>query len=97
MVTPRLQPLSSTRSVPGSFRNETLHPDQLARVQNNISQALEAVRFDRGSYEFTIRLGCLAVKGSGLQNCQPGTEWPLTGFQKLIDSGTRLECDVRRW
>lgn len=80
---------------PGSFRNETLHPDQLARIQHRVERALETTRFHRGSYDLSIRLGALALKG--LKAEEIGKRYPVPSFQRSIDSGGVVECQVNKW
>lgn len=79
----------------GSFRKETLHPDQLHKIQCGIGNALNAVRFDQGSYDFTICFGCLTL--SGMKDNEIGNEYSLSTFWNTINTSAVIECHVKKW
>jgi hypothetical protein len=77
----------------GSFRQETMHPEKLATVEQAIERALETIRFDTGSYDFAIRFGCLCL--SGLENSEAGKVYPLRSFKKGIEG--KVSCVMKKW
>lgn len=60
VVVPRLLP-SPMMDPPGSFREDGLHDTQLVEIRDPIKRALEVVRHKKGSYDFAVRLGCIAL------------------------------------
>lgn len=60
IVVPRLLP-SPMMDRPGNFRGDGLHELQLVDIRDYIKQALEAVSYKKGSYDFIVRLGCVAL------------------------------------
>ncbi|KAF2002946.1 hypothetical protein P154DRAFT_487968 [Amniculicola lignicola CBS 123094] len=93
-VVPRLI-YSPVMNEPGSFRKDGLHHAQIRVIREAIRRSLEKVRFEKGSYEFSIRFGCLALKG--LPEEEMGKAYPLTSFRKATDSGSAVECHVTKW
>ncbi|CAO2650383.1 Nn.00g016750.m01.CDS01 [Neocucurbitaria sp. VM-36] len=94
MIVPRLRP-SPMMYTSGSFRREGLHSTQLAMIQHAIQQALEAVRSKKGSYDFAVRLGCLALDSQKMPDDQVGKTFQTAEFLKAIDS--RVDLVVKKW
>ena len=80
---------------PGTFREDPLDDTQFAKVQREIKCALEAIQYERGSYDFTVRLGSLAVKG--MKDGDIGKQYPIPSFLKGVNSGTNVSCMVNKW
>jgi hypothetical protein len=94
-TSPRLLPSQDLMGdLPGSFRHGTINPDQLAKVQYGVHCAIEAARFEQGSYDFTVRFGALVLKGMKEEDI--GKKYPLTSFCKGID-GTLVQCHINNW
>ncbi|KAF1840783.1 uncharacterized protein K460DRAFT_321268, partial [Cucurbitaria berberidis CBS 394.84] len=93
-IVPRLLP-SPMMDSPGCFRGEGLHSTQLARIQNAIQQALEDARCKRGSYDFAVRLGCLALGSQKIPDDQVGRTFQQEEFLRAVDS--RIDLMVKRW
>ena len=93
-IIPRLRP-SPMMYKPGGFRREGLHSTQLAMIQHAIQQALEAVRSKKGSYDFAVRLGCLALGSQKMPDDQVGKTFQTAEFLRAIDS--RVDLMVKKW
>ena len=93
-VVPRLLP-SPIMFEPGSFRQDVLHPKQLFPIEQAIEAALHAVRYDRGSFDFAIRLGCLVLNAKQMPETEIGQRYSKDRFMKSING--RVECDVKKW
>ncbi|KAF9696079.1 hypothetical protein EKO04_006091 [Ascochyta lentis] len=93
-VVPRLLP-SAIMDQPGSFREDGLHDTQLATIQTSVKRALEAVSYKKGSYEFLVRLGCIALDSKKMREDQIGQ---IHGKEKLIKSinGT-IDLVPKKW
>jgi hypothetical protein len=59
-IVPRLIP-SPMMDEPGSFREDGLHDTQLVDIRDPIKRALQVVSHRKGSYDFVVRLGCVAL------------------------------------
>lgn len=79
----------------GSFREEALHPTQLTVIQNSIEKALETVRGKKGSYDFSVRLGCLALGAQKGLDAQIGKTFGKQEFLKAVNS--RVNLVVKKW
>ncbi|KAF1943245.1 hypothetical protein EJ02DRAFT_343738 [Clathrospora elynae] len=93
-VVPRLKP-SPMMSEPGCFRHEVLHPRQLYPVEKAIEATLNAIRYDRSSYDFVIRLGCLALESKTMPSSEIGKTYSKEVFMNSIQG--KVECDVKKW
>jgi hypothetical protein len=91
-IVPRLLPAPMSDE-PGTFRSEGLHFTQLAMIQHHIQRSLEAIRFERGSYDFAIRYGCLALSNFSID--QIGNQYSVTRFMNGIN--TVVGCHVLKW
>lgn len=93
-VVPRLLP-SPMMFESGTFRKEVLRPKQLFPIEQAIEAALQAIRFDRSSFDFAIRLGCLALHSKQMPDTEIGKTYSREVFMKSING--RVECDVKKW
>lgn len=80
---------------PGEYRREGLHFNQLALLKNYLELALENVRYRKGSYDFVVRLGCIALSSKHVEADKVGQTFPRDTFLKDIDSS--IELDVKKW
>jgi hypothetical protein len=72
----------------GGFRNRLV---DLEEIQEEIRDALEAIRYRAGSYDLAIRFGCLSVAFKSL----PRMSVPLSNFRNLIRGS--VDCKVCKW
>jgi hypothetical protein len=91
-IVPRLLPAPMSDE-PGTFRSEGLHFTQLATIQHHIQRSIEAIRFERGSYDFAIRYGCLALSNFSLDEI--GKKYSVIRFKNGIN--TVVGCHVLKW
>lgn len=93
-IVPRLL-ASSMMYEPGTFRKGSLHSTKLSMIQHHIQQSLEGIRRRKGSYDFSVRLGCLALGSKKMPNDQVGRTFPKEEFLRAIDS--RVDLTVKKW
>ncbi|KAH3960469.1 hypothetical protein HBI25_223150 [Parastagonospora nodorum] len=93
-VVPRLLP-SPMMDKPGNFRQEFLAEKHLAGIQNAVKQGLDSVRHKKGSYDFAIRLGCLALSSKHVNDERIGETFTKDTFLKDING--RIALDVKKW
>lgn len=60
-IVPRLIRCAMTSSEPGEYWQD-LQPAQHYEIQSEIQRALDVARYETGTHDFSIRLGCLAIK-----------------------------------
>lgn len=60
-IIPRIFRCAMTSSEPGDH-GQDLQLEQHYEIQNEIQRALDIARYEKGTYELSIRLGCLAMK-----------------------------------
>jgi hypothetical protein len=93
-VVPRL--LSSTiMDDPGNFRLEGLSPTQLTSIQNAIRLGLDQIQSRKGVYDFSVRLGCLALTSKHMSDDKIGQRFKKEAFLKDING--HVELDVKKW
>jgi hypothetical protein len=93
-IVPRL--LSSPiMNEPGSFRQEGLHTTQLSLIQHHIKLALESIRHRKGSYDFVVRLGCLALSSKHVRDDRVSERFAKDKFVKEIN--TSVDLEVKKW
>jgi hypothetical protein len=92
MMKPRLLPTPMSDES-GTFRSQGLHFTQLATAQHHIQRSLEAIRYEKGAYDFAIRYGCLALSNFPVDEI--GKKYSLTSFTKGIN--TTIGCHVMKW
>lgn len=93
-IVPRL--LSSPMmNEPGRFRQEGLHSTQLSVFQHHIKLALEGIRHRKGSYDFVVRLGCLALSSEHVSDDRVGEVFAREKFIKEIN--TSVDLGVKKW
>lgn len=78
---------------PGTFRTTPLHFTKLASLQNQIERYLKAIQFEKGSYDLSIRYGCLAL--GGLANSEIRKQYGMNQFIKGLN--TTVDCHVNQW
>lgn len=93
-IVPRLVS-SFTMCFSETILQERLVESQLVLIQSQIKQALEAIQSKKGSYDFAIRLGCLALVANKTSNAQVGQRIDKVNFLKGINS--TLEVMVKKW
>jgi hypothetical protein len=80
---------------PGAFRQEGLHSKQLATVQHSIELALECVRHQKGSYDFAVRMGCIALSRKQFREDHIGKIYQKEEFVKATK--TKAEIVRNEW
>ncbi|KAH7414266.1 hypothetical protein DE146DRAFT_29117 [Phaeosphaeria sp. MPI-PUGE-AT-0046c] len=95
-VVPRLLP-SPLMNAPGTFRHSEagLPSVYLSTVQTAIKVVLERVRGRKGSYDFAVRLGLIAIKAKHVSEDKIGQTFDKNIFLKDIDR--KIELDFKRW
>lgn len=95
-VVPRLLP-SPPMNEPGAIRHRQggLAGIHLSRTQAAIKLALDKVRGRKGSYDFAVRLGCIALKAQHVSEDKIGKTFKKDVFLKEIDG--KVELDVKKW
>jgi len=93
-IVPHLLP-SAMMDEPGSFRQEGLHFKQLSSLQRAIKLALDKVRHKKGTYDFVVRLGCLALSSKDVRDDKVGMTFPKDSFLKQINGP--IGMDVKKW
>ncbi|KAF2120625.1 hypothetical protein BDV96DRAFT_485191 [Lophiotrema nucula] len=81
----------------GSFRRKPISSAHLSAIQREISCSLETIKFERGSYDFSIRFGCVALHGSGISTKDIGKTYPVKSLLHSIDSGNVISGQVKKW
>lgn len=96
-VVPRLLPGPSIMDEPGTFRRspEGLSAVHLSLAQSAIKLALDKVRGRKGSYDFAVRLGCIALKAKHVSEDKIGQTFKRDVFVRDIE--TKVELDVKKW
>ncbi|KAF2739947.1 hypothetical protein EJ04DRAFT_604586 [Polyplosphaeria fusca] len=83
-IVPRLI-YNNTMDPPGSFRyHSRSYSDEVASVLTSVCRTLDTLRFEQGSYDFAVRLGCVGLEG--LSENEVNKKYPLKAFLKSIDS-----------
>ncbi|KAJ4361164.1 hypothetical protein N0V95_002133 [Ascochyta clinopodiicola] len=93
-VVPRLLP-SPIMDHPGSFREDGLGDGQLRLIWKSIAHALEAVSYKKSSYEFVVRLGCIALDSKKVGEEQIGRRHGKETFIKSIDG--QIDLVAKKW
>ncbi|OAG13047.1 uncharacterized protein CC84DRAFT_1227927, partial [Paraphaeosphaeria sporulosa] len=92
-IVPRLLRCAMTSSEPGDYWQD-LQPAQHNEIQKEIQRALDVARYEMGTYDLSIRLGCLAMK-------QPvsdtGTKPDLEKFLTGVTTKKNLDFVVKHW
>lgn len=92
-VSPRLLRCAVTGSSPAEYWND-LQADQRYIIQGELERALDLARYEKGHYELSISLGCLAIKQYDLEfNTKQNTD----AFIKDIIGKEQLDCEVKKW
>ncbi|KAF2447626.1 hypothetical protein P171DRAFT_482353 [Karstenula rhodostoma CBS 690.94] len=92
-IAPRLLPCVMTSSGPGEYWQD-LQPSQYYNIQSEIQRALDIARYEKGSYELSIRLGCLGLKEDV---SSIGTKRDQEAFLVDITNKKELDCVVKHW
>ena len=80
---------------PGEYLQEGLHLYQLESIQKHIKQALEAVQSKKGSYDFAVRLGCLALGTQKNPLRQIGSKIDKEVFLAAINNS--VDIAIKKW
>lgn len=94
IVVPRLLP-SPMMDQPGSFREDKLHDAQLEEIRAPIERALESISYKKGSYDFVVRFGCVALDSKKIGEDQIGKKHHKGKFIKAINS--KVDLVLKRW
>ncbi|KAF2637096.1 hypothetical protein P280DRAFT_458889 [Massarina eburnea CBS 473.64] len=81
---------------PGAFRKDGLHSTTASAIQHALKLGLEAIRYQKGYYDFSIRFGAFVLHTS---NRMPvsliGKSYPKDVF--LAGVNTSFECEAKKW
>lgn len=95
-VVPRLLPSLETKmDQPGVFREEGLHDTQLVHIRDSIKYALEAVSYKKGSYDFVVRLCCVALSSKQMGEEHVGKRHGKDKFAKSIKD--KVDLVTKKW
>jgi hypothetical protein len=93
-VVPRLLPHKMMHDEPGTFR-QGVHFTQLAGTRNALKLALDNIRHRKGTYDFVVRLGSLALSSKHVSVDKVGQAFRREIFLKEINAS--IDVDVKRW
>lgn len=93
-VVPRLLP-SPMMDEPGSFREDGVDESQLIDIRDPIRRALETVSYKKGSYDFVVRLSCIALDSRKMGQDQIGKRHGKEKFIKSING--KVDLKPKRW
>lgn len=89
VVMPRLLS-SSMMFQAGGFREEGVPDTQLMVIRDSLKSALEAVSYRKGSYDFAVRLGCIALPSKQMGEVHVGKKFKKDLFIKSINGAVGL-------
>lgn len=95
-VVPRLLP-SPMMDLPGSFREDGLHDTQLVEIRDSIKRALEVASHKKGSYDFAVRLGCVALSSKQIREDQIGKRHLREKFARSITVKNEVDVAPKKW
>ena len=84
---------STMRSNPGDYWQD-LGPAQYYSIQRDIQRALDVARYEKGYFDLSIRLGCLALKNHGLA---VGSTKKEAKFLDDLSMKSGFDCSVKNW
>jgi hypothetical protein len=93
-VVPRLLP-SPIMDRPGSFREDRLHDTQLVEIRDPIKRALDTVSYKKGSYDFVVRLSCIALDSKKIGEDHIGKKHGKEKFIKSING--KVDLVFKKW
>lgn len=93
-IVPRLLP-SGMMDEPGSFRADGADDIQLVEIRDAIRRALETASYKRGSYDFVVRLGCIALDSGKMGRDHIGKKHGKEKFVKSING--KVDLRPKRW
>ncbi|KAF3040941.1 hypothetical protein E8E12_007922 [Didymella heteroderae] len=93
-VVPRLLP-SPMMDEPGSFRKDGIDDIQLVEIRNPIRRALEIASYKKGSYDFVVRLGCIALDSQKMGHDHIGRNHGKEKFIKSING--KVDLKPKKW
>jgi hypothetical protein len=93
-VLPRLLP-SPMMDEPGSFREDGVDDSQLIQIRDAIRRALEIASYKKGSYDFAVRLGCIALDSQKMGQDHIGKKHGKEKFVKSING--KVDLKPTRW
>lgn len=92
-ISPRLVRCAVSGSSPAEYWSD-LQPEQRDIIQSELKRALDIARYEKGHYELSVILGCLAIKQHDLKfNAKQDTD----DFIKDIINNEKLGCVVKKW
>ncbi|KAF1956384.1 hypothetical protein CC80DRAFT_593832 [Byssothecium circinans] len=81
---------------PGEFRKDSLHSNQVSILQHALKLGLEAIRREKGSYDFHIRFGAFGLLTSKrLPESEIGKRYPKEVFAAGISNA--IGCEAKKW
>ncbi|KAJ4353293.1 uncharacterized protein N0V89_005020 [Didymosphaeria variabile] len=92
-VAPRLIRCAITSSQPGEYWQD-IQPHQYYDLQTEIQRALDIARYEKGFYDLSIRLGCLALKRNV---SSVGTKHATDEFMDDIINRRDMDFVVKHW
>ncbi|KAJ4986899.1 hypothetical protein SVAN01_07577 [Stagonosporopsis vannaccii] len=94
MVVPRLLS-SGMMDQPGRFREDGIDEKQLTNIVYSFRRALEAVSYRKGSYDFAVRLGCIALSSKQTGEAYVGRKHGKDLFIKSIKG--KVDLSPKKW
>lgn len=93
-IVPRL--LSSLiMDEPGSFRDDEMNDKQLDAIRDPLRLALEIASYKKGSYDFAVRLGCIAMDSQKMGKDSIGKRHAKEKFIKSVNG--KVDLKPKKW
>lgn len=81
-----------------SHYEHSLSPDVLSLIQHRVRCALESIRYERGFYDLSIRLGAFVVETASRQGVvEQGKTLKLAELLSQCEAGVLMKPRVHRW
>jgi hypothetical protein len=90
-IVPRLLPSPKTDES-RDFRQRELHFEKLSAIQHSVELALEHIRHQKGSYDFAVRMGCIALSRKQFREEQIGE----TYSKEVFKQATKTQAEIIR-
>jgi hypothetical protein len=94
VVVPRLIP-SPMMDQPGSYREDGLHDLQLIGIRDPLKRALDSISHKKGSYDFVVRLGCIALDSRKVGEERIGKRVTKDKFRRDIKD--KVDLRPKKW
>jgi hypothetical protein len=88
-IVPRLLPPPTTDDSKG-FHHKEVHFEMLSTIQHSIELTLEHIRHQKGSFDFAVRLGCIALSRNQFREEQIGEVYSKEIFKQAIKSQAEI-------